>query len=697
MRPEILFPLFKTLDTLKGVGPRLSGLLTKLAGPHVADLLYHLPSGYVKRHHIEKLSESYLTQQVILSATILKHHPSHSRKVPYRIVTQVADETLTLTFFNGREDYLKRQLPEGQIRVLSGKLEQYSGDYQMTHPDHILRPDENDDIETFEPVYPLTGGVTNNALLKIEKEAKKSLPVLSEWIDPSLVTREEWGDWQNALLMAHAPKSEAELEADDPYRQRLAYDELLSNQIALELVRNSMRRKKGRAFTGGTDVQERIESALPYTLTNAQNEALSEIYADMQSSFRMLRLLQGDVGSGKTAVGLMALAKCVGSGAQGAFMAPTEILARQHLQSIKPFTDAAGVKVEILTGRLKGKKRDALLERLAAGEIDILVGTHALFQDDVVYQDLGLAIIDEQHRFGVHQRLSLSAKGNPQKGGVDVLVMTATPIPRTLALTAYGDMDVSVISEKPPGRQPIDTRAIEIDRLDQVANGLKRKLEVSERIYWVCPLVEESEVSDLAAAEDRYVYLNALYPGLVGLVHGRMKSDEKDASMQSFKEGKTQILVATTVIEVGVDVPEATVMIIEHAERFGLAQLHQLRGRVGRGGLSGSCLLLFSGPLGETQKARLKIMRETEDGFRIAEEDLKLRGAGELLGTRQSGLPEFKVADLQYHGRLLQIARDDAKLFLSKDPELKSARGQAIRTLLYLFERDNAIRYLQSG
>ncbi|OUR78097.1 ATP-dependent DNA helicase RecG [Alphaproteobacteria bacterium 46_93_T64] len=697
MRPEVLFPLFKSIDTLKGIGPRLAVLIAKLAGEHVNDVLFHLPSGMVERKEITELDERYITQQVIVPVMVLKHFPSRNRRVPYRITCEVGSKELTLTFFNGREEYLKGQLPVGQSRTLAGKLEQYSGEYQMTHPDHILKTGEKIDIPKFEAVYPLSAGVTNKTMSKAVTQAFLSLPELSEWLDEALIKRENWQTWMACMRKVHKPEGADELEPDTPARLRLAYDELLSNQLALELVRQNMRGKKGRSFIGGGDAQSSIEAALPYKLTNAQNSALSEVCADMESNSRMLRLIQGDVGSGKTAVALMALAKCIGCGAQGAFMAPTEILARQHLQSIKPFTDAAGLKIALLTGRLKGKKRSALLEELQAGDIDILIGTHALFQDDVMFHDLGLAIIDEQHRFGVRQRLSLSAKGRPDKGGVDVLVMTATPIPRTLTLTAYGDMDVSVIAEKPPGRQPIETRAIEIERLDQVAASLDRKLAANERVYWVCPLVEESEVSDLAAAEDRYTYLNALYPNQVGLVHGKMKSDEKDAAMEAFKAGDTQILVATTVIEVGVDVPEATVMIIEHSERFGLAQLHQLRGRVGRGALAGSCLLMYAGPLGETQKARLKIMRETEDGFRIAEEDLRLRGAGELLGTRQSGLPEFKIADLQVHSRLLQIARDDARHFLEIDPELASERGRAIRTLLYLFERESAIRYLQSG
>jgi len=675
----------------------MATFVEKLAGEHVLDLSWHLPSGLVTRKKVDALSPDLSAQQIVVNIKVLEHSPSRNRRHPYRVSCEVGDEILTLIFFNGREQYLKQKLPTGQIRLIAGKLEQYGGEYQITHPDHILRLDEKDIIPIHEAVYPLTAGITNNAITKAIRQSLEILPDLPEWQEAALLKREKWENWLLCIKKVHNPEGETDLEPLTNIRTRLAYDELLANQLALELVRRSMRRKPGRSLVGNGKISGIIRQELPYTLTNAQNSALEEILSDMSASHRMLRLVQGDVGSGKTIVALLAIAHALEAGSQCAFLAPTEILARQHMESIQPFADAAGFKISLLTGRLKGKKREALLNELKTGHIHVVVGTHALFQEDVIYDDLGLAIIDEQHKFGVHQRLALSAKGRPENGGVDVLVMTATPIPRTLALTAYGDMDVSTIAEKPPGRKPVETRAIEIERLDDVAAGLARKLDDKERIYWVCPLVEESEVSDLAAAEDRFAYLEALYPGQVGLVHGKMKADQKEAAMTAFKAGEVNILVATTVIEVGVDVPEATVMIIEHAERFGLAQLHQLRGRVGRGGFAGNCLLLYAGPLGDNQKARLNIMRETEDGFRIAEEDLKLRGAGELLGTRQSGLPEFKMADLQLHGRLISIARDDARVFLEKDPELKSERGQAIRTLLYLFERDSAIKYLQSG
>ncbi|MEX0583094.1 MAG: ATP-dependent DNA helicase RecG, partial [Sneathiella sp.] len=633
--------------------------------------------------------------RTIVVALHVDHHlPSQNRRAPYKIQCDVGAQPLTLTFFNGREPYLRQQLPEGSERLVSGKLEEYGGSYQMTHPDYIATRETASDIPLFEPVYPLTAGLTNQTFIKAARQFLPMLPDLPEWLDPALLSREGWGGWRTSLLKAHAPSEEADFERDAPARTRLAYDELLANQLALELVRRSMKRKPGRSLVGNGEIRQKILDSLPFSLTGAQSFALSEIEADMAGGHRMLRLLQGDVGSGKTVVALLAMATAVEAGAQATIMAPTEILAHQHFNAIEPLATKAGLKCLLITGRLKGKKRAAILEELESGTVDLVVGTHALFQEDVRFHDLGLAIIDEQHRFGVHQRLALSAKGRDGKGGVDVLVMTATPIPRTLALTAYGDMDVSIIAEKPPGRKPIDTRAIDLERLDAVADGLGRKLQAGERIYWVCPLVEESQVLDVAAAEERFAHLQKLYGDQVGLIHGRLKPDEKHATMRRFMSGEISILVATTVIEVGVDVPEATVMIIEHAERFGLAQLHQLRGRVGRGGLEGTCLLLYAPPLGETQKARLGILRETEDGFRIAEEDLRLRGAGELLGTRQSGLPEFRIADLHIHSHLLAIARDDARLILEKDEKLTGKRGVALKTLLYLFERDSAIRYL---
>lgn len=694
MRPEVLFPLFAPLSRLAGVGPRLEKLISGLAGPHVVDLCWHLPVGLVDRTNRPHIAEAEDGKIATLMVTVGSHFPARNRRMPYRVNVFDATGEMPLTFFHAKPDYLNRLLPEGEQRIISGRIEFYQGQPQMPHPDHVVRTDQLDEMPLIEPVYPLTAGVSQKVLTKAVRGALRTIVPLPEWQEPTWMQKQAWPRWQEAIALAHAPESHGDLEPASPARARLAYDELLANQLALALVRRRLRARKGRTTKGSQEKQNLALAALPFSLTNAQNMAIAEILGDMASPNRMLRLLQGDVGSGKTLVALIAMLNAVETGAQAAMMAPTEILARQHAASLQPLCEAAGVRLEVLTGREKGKKREALLADLAEGTVDILVGTHAIFEKDVAFQDLALAVVDEQHRFGVHQRLQLSSKGGLP---ADVLVMTATPIPRTLTLTQYGDMDVSRLTEKPPGRQPITTRGLPLDRLEETVEAVGRALSAGTRVYWVCPLVEESEKLDVAAVEDRAAHLAARFGSAVGLIHGRMKAAEKDAMMAKFQSGEIALLVATTVIEVGVDVPEATIMVIEHAERFGLAQLHQLRGRVGRGSGKSTCLLLYQTPLGETAKARINIMRDTEDGFLIAEEDLKLRGAGELLGTRQSGMPAFRLADPIAHGDLLAAAHDDVKLIINRDPELTGERGAALRTLLYLFERDEAIRYLESG
>jgi ATP-dependent DNA helicase RecG len=564
----------------------------------------------------------------------------------------------------------------------------------MTHPDYIAKVEDLDSLAAVEPVYRLTAGVTPKVMAKAVRWAVDRAPALPEWLDPALAAREQFPAWKPALATVHAPQDETGLALDTVSRRRLAYDELLANQLALALVRASQRQRPGRALKGTGALRKAALAALPFALTGSQEQAVREIDADMASTSRMVRLLQGDVGSGKTVVALLAMLTAVEAGAQAVLMAPTEILAQQHYETIEPLAMAAGVTAKLLTGRVKGKIRGEALAGLKSGDIKLAIGTHALVQEDVEFDDLAFAVVDEQHRFGVHERMSLANKG----AQADMLVMTATPIPRTLTLCAYGDMDVSRLTEKPPGRRPIDTRTIPLERLDEVVDGIVRQSAKGAKAFWVCPLVDESELIDLAAATERHAALTArLGDGKVELVHGKMKPAARDQAMARFIEGDASVLVATTVIEVGVNVPQATIMVIEHAERFGLAQLHQLRGRVGRSDLPSTCLLLYGKPLGEVAKARLAIMRETEDGFRIAEEDLRLRGAGELLGTRQSGLPEFRLADLAVHADLLGIARDDARLVLERDPTLASPRGEALRTLLYLFERDAAVRMIRSG
>ncbi len=694
-RPEVLFPLFAETAKIKGIGPRLQKLVEKLAGPKVVDLLWHLPTGVIDRRFRPHIIDAMQGQIATIEVTVGPHRvPPKGSRAPYRI--PCTDETgeMTLTFFHAREDYLRRTLPEGSRRIVSGEIELYNGMAQMTHPDHILRPEDADELPPFEPVYPLTAGLSGKVLTKAIGHALERVPELPEWQDAAWRRQQHWPAWADAVREAHAPDGPEAVEPTAPARARLAYDELLANQLALALVRARMKRTRGRPLSGDGSLRRKVEAALPFDLTRGQRVAIAEIEADLAEPYRMLRLLQGDVGSGKTMVALMAMLVAVEAGAQAALMAPTEILARQHAKTIAPLCEAAGLRMAVLTGRDKGKAREEILNAAEAGEIDILVGTHALFQGTVNFKDLAVAVVDEQHRFGVRERMELSSKG---VAGTDVLVMTATPIPRTLQLTAYGDMDVSRLTEKPAGRKPVTTRALPLERMDEVVSGLGRAIAQGRQVYWVCPLVEESDVLDVAAAEERYSGLKATTGARIGLVHGRMKGPEREEVMAAFQAGEIDVLVATTVIEVGVDVPNASIMVIEHAERFGLAQLHQLRGRVGRGTADSSCLLLYQTPLGEMAKRRIATLRDTEDGFVIAEEDLRLRGAGEVLGTRQSGLPQFRLASLEDHADLIAAARDDVELILQRDPELTGERGVALRTLLYLFERDEAIRYLRAG
>ena len=693
MRPTLLDILFADATTLPGIGPKLGKILGEFTGDKIIDLLFHLPSNLIDRQYRPSLAEVEDGRIATFEVEVMKHEAPRRRNLPYRILCGNETGYLSLVFFHARGDWLGKAMPEGAKRMVSGRVERFREQLQIVHPDHMLPQAEFDKLPIVEPVYPLTAGLSAKVLMKAIQAALPQVPELPEWQEEEWLKKQGWSDWRSATQTAHRPENMAALEPAHLVRARLAYDELLAHQLVLALVRRDRKKQQGRAYQSGDELQARLRSLLPFPLTGSQESAISDIAEDMAAPMRMLRLLQGDVGSGKTVVAVMAMLQAVANGAQAALMAPTEILARQHAETLGPWLDELGIRWQVMTARNKGKLRKESLDALASADVQIAIGTHALFQDDVAFADLGLAVVDEQHRFGVQQRMALSSKGN----GVDVLVMTATPIPRTLTLTAYGDMDVSRMPDKPPGRKPIDTRVISMDRYAEVAQGLGNALRDGARVYWVCPLVSESELIDLAAAEDRANALRTIYGDKVGLVHGQMKAADKDAVMARFASGEISILVATTVIEVGVNVPEATVMVIEHAERFGLAQLHQLRGRVGRGHDKSSCVLLYRGPLGETAKARLGIMRETEDGFKIAEEDLRLRGAGEVLGTRQSGMPAFRLADLEAHADLLPAVHDDVKLLLERDPLLKSPRGEALRVLLYLFRRDEAIRFLQSG
>ena len=700
MRPEILFPLFQDVMTLTGVGPRAAQALEKLSGRRLVDMCWLLPQGLIDRQHRPPLAMLRNGEIATLQVQVVEHRPPHRRHLPYRVLCRDDTGELELVFFRPRPQYLRACLPPGETRFVSGQVGFYRNRAQMHHPDYIVEPDRLAQLPLLEPVYPSALNAGPRLLRKAIAAALKQVPDLPEWRDRERLRARGWPAWHEALARAHAPQTPADLEPTAPARMRLAYDELLANQLALAIGRAHQGKRRGRAFADGGGLQARCRQSLPYRLTAAQRRVVEEINADMAAPHPMLRLLQGDVGSGKTIVAFLAMLRAVACGAQAAFMAPTELLARQQHAYFAPLCQVLGLQADLLIGRSRLAGGAATLQELEQGRSNILVGTHALFQERVRFHDLGLVVIDEQHRFGVHQKLQLSSKA---KEDVDMLVMTATPIPRTLTMTVYGYMEVSRLDESPPGRLPVATRIVPLERIGDVVRRLQGAIAAGARAYWVCPLVEEGSdemqrpEDRRSAARERHLWLREHFGERVGLVHGRMKGKEKDAVMQAFQRGELDVLVATTVVEVGIDVAEASIMVIEQAEQFGLAQLHQLRGRVGRGQARSSCLLLYREPLSDMASRRLQLLRETEDGFRIAEEDLRLRGPGELLGTRQSGAPDFRLAHPWYHQELLPEALEEAKAILAGNPRLEGERGAALRVLLYLFGRDEAIRYFRSG
>ncbi|MCK3777581.1 ATP-dependent DNA helicase RecG [Ensifer sesbaniae] len=701
MRPALLDPLFSPLDTLPGIGPKIGELYAKLLGREtiedcrVVDLVFHAPHSLIDRRQQPGIAHAPQGVIVTITGRVDRHQPPPRGKpnLPYRVFLHDETGELALTYFRVKGNWLEKSLPVDETVIVSGKVDWFNGRPSMVHPDYAVRASEAENLPLVEPVYGLTAGLSPRTLRKSIEAAVARVPEMPEWVDDALLTRQGFASAAESFRALHDPRDATDIDPQARARRRLAYDEFLAGQLSLALVRQRLRKVAGTPVHATGTLSRPVIDALPFSLTASQSTAIADILKDMAGTERMLRLLQGDVGSGKTMVALMAMLAAVESGGQAVLMAPTEILARQHHATLARMAAPAGITIDVLTGRTKGKERDAILDRIASGETRMVIGTHALFQDTVNYKELTLAVVDEQHRFGVHQRLRLTAKGiSPH-----MLVMTATPIPRTLVLAAFGDMDVSKLTEKPAGRKPIQTVTIPTERTGDIVDRLDAALREGKKAYWICPLVEESEAVDVMSAEERYEGLAKRFGNNVGLVHGRMNGAEKDAVMLAFKNGEIRLLVATTVVEVGVDVPDATIMVIEHAERFGLAQLHQLRGRVGRGDEASTCILLYKGPLSENGRSRLSILRDSEDGFLIAEEDLKLRGEGELLGTRQSGTPGFRIASLEAHGDLLEIARKDAAYVIERDPDLTSERGEALRTLLYLYRRDEAIRFLRAG
>lgn len=702
MRPSLLDPMFASIRSLAGVGPRVCGLLAKVLNmditegePRLVDFLYLLPHSVIDRRNRPGIAYAEENAIATLDLTIDRHQPPPAGKhnLPYRVFAHDDTGNIILTFFHAQQNWISSQLPEGGKVVVSGKVERFNGHATMIHPDHIAFPEASGWLQLIEPVYPSTAGLSSKTVLKAMAQALSRVPVIPEWQNKAVLQQENFPGYREALHSLHKPDAPCAILPSGSARRRLAYDEFLAGQLALALVRLKTRRLAGRPLPLRGTYTDPLRKNLPFQLTEGQERAFAEISRDLAAPERMLRLLQGDVGSGKTVVALLAMAQAAETGGQSALMTPTEVLARQHYATISALAAQAGLHVALLTGREKGRERAAILESLKKGETHFIIGTHALIQDGVDYHNLVFVIIDEQHRFGVHQRLQLTAKGNAP----DMLVMTATPIPRTLVLTAFGDMDVSRLTQKPAGRKPVKTATLPAGRMANLLRHISHALAREEKLYWICPLVEESENMDLTATTERFDVLQRHFGDRVGLIHGKMPAAQKDAAVENFRQGKIRLLVATTVVEVGVDVPDASIIIIEHAERFGLAQLHQLRGRVGRSDRPSSCTLLYKEPLSGMARARLNVMRETDDGFRIAEEDLRLRGEGELLGTRQSGIPGFHFADMQAHGDLLETARQDARLILEEDRDLKSPRGEALRLLLYLFRRDDAIRLLRAG
>ncbi len=713
MRATALFPWFSPVSSLKFIGPAVTSAFARLLRPTrmveevsqrepvLRDLLFHLPGSMVDRRHLMPVATLAVGEVATVQVEIYEHQPPprHRGRIPYRVVAGDDSGTLILQFFQVKGDYLARQLPVGSQRIISGTMERYNGTPILTHPDVMVDPSKAADILRLTPQYPLTAGLSQRVLSKAIKQALTRVKPLDEWLDSAFMAQQGYQGMVESLHGVHLPTDEAAIDPKQPIRCRLAYDELLANQLALALARRMVQRQQSYAIRHEDAPEQRWRTTLPFKLTQGQEAVLADIRADMETGARMARLLQGDVGSGKTILAFAAMAQVANNGLQSALMVPTDLLARQHLESLSPLAEAAGLRITLLSGKMRKAAQATVRAQIAAGEVDIVIGTHALFQELVAFHALALIVVDEQHRFGVGQRMKLAGKGKAPH----LLQMSATPIPRSLTMTLYGDMEVSSLTERPPGRKEIDTRAMPIGRADEVMKSLSRVIRAGEKAYWVCPLIdaptEEERAAgalDLAATEERFATLNACYPGLVGLVHGQMKLPEREKVMQQFAHGELQILVATTVIEVGVNVPSATVMVIEQAERFGLAQLHQLRGRVGRSDAASHCILLYDEPLSELARARLNILRQTNDGFAIAEEDLRLRGAGDMLGTRQTGMPDFVLANLEHHLPLLRIAHDDARLVLSRDPDLLSPRGRALRLLLQLYEYDAAIAQLKT-
>ena len=685
MRPKILYKLFSNIISLKGIGPKNARVIERLCGKYVIDLLFHKPSTYIDRRNSPKIVDLEEGKIATIIVTINSHSPSFNKRMPYRINCTDDTGAISIVYFNLRGPYLKKIFPVGRQKVISGKFEKFNENFQITHPQHVVDLENLDNVKKIECIYPLTAGLTSKTIQKSINSALINLDPLPEWIPDDKIKGNNWPNWNEAIKKIHNPVNTSD-SVNSLFLERLVFDELLAQQLTIRLIKNKISHTQGVPIKRNNKLIKRLEENLDFSLTNDQLKTIDEISSDQSKPNKMLRLLQGDVGSGKTIVALFAMMQCLENEKRSILMAPTEILAEQHFNTIAKIIDSMDLTCSLITSSTKESHNF---------KADILIGTHALFQEKVSFDNIGLVVIDEQHKFGVHQRILLNEKAGNE---CDVLLMTATPIPRTLELAAYGDTDISKIMEKPKNRKEINTKSINISKVEDLKESLNKIISKGEKIYWVCPLVDESEKLQLQSVNERLKDLRSYYSDYsVEIVHGQMQQEDKNSVMQKFKSGKVNILVATSVIEVGIDDPDATVIIIENAERFGLSQLHQLRGRVGRGEKTSTCILLFNGPLTENAKRRIKIMKETNDGFKIAEEDLDIRGAGEILGSKQSGVPNFKLSNLDKHKHLLEEARETAIKTIKDDPQLKSPLGKAQRVLLHLFRNDVAIDYLKTG
>jgi len=694
MRPAHLDLLLSPINKLKGVGPKLQNIINKL-GIHLnVHFLWHFPYKIIEKKYYENIHDAPINQLVTLKIEIIKHYPSKFRRQPYRVSCLANETPLDIVYFNARHPVVRSILPVKSIRMISGKLEFFKNKFQITHPSSIENISDIQLLREKEPVYSLTAGLNMKSFIKISNQVLHLLPNLKEWIDERLLKKYNFVSWKEAVKQLHNPNIEDTYSEKNFFRRRLAFDELFAHQLAIFIIRTIDNKKTSIPFTNNNKLKNNLINNLEFKLTNSQLIVINEIQKDLESNHQMIRLLQGDVGSGKTIVALISMLTVIESGFQTTLMAPTSILAYQHYENISKLIQDLPIKIDILTGKDKGKTRIEKLNKINNGDTQIVIGTHALIQDGVNFKKLGLSVIDEQHRFGVYQRMAFNYKGFRPS----ILVMSATPIPRTLTLAAYGDMDESRLIDKPIGRKPIVTTSLILKKEKNLIERIKKKINNSnDKFFWVCPLIEESQELDLKAATDRYNVLNKIFKKKVMLIHGQLSEKEKESTMEKFKNEDFRILVATTVIEVGIDIKSATTIIIEHAERFGLAQLHQLRGRVGRNNEESFCVLLHKENLNDTAKKRIHIMTETNDGFLISEEDLKIRGPGEILGKRQSGLPSFNVADLSYDGDLLEEARLYANNIITNDPKLEKDGNKNLKDLLYIQERDTAIRTLSAG